>query len=69
MTQLDYAKKLLEMAEKMLKNSGNETEENQKIVKEFYDLCKKDVEVCLARPDLFDTYYDNLEEYYAYINR
>ena len=69
MTQLEYVKKLLEMAEKMLKNSVNETEENRKIVKEFYDLCKKDVEVCLARSDLFDTYYDNLEEYYAYINR
>ena len=66
MTQLDYAKKLLEMAEKMVKNSVNETEENQKIVKEFYDLCKEDVEQCSARPDLFDTDYDNLEEYYMY---
>ena len=38
MTQLEYSKKLLEMAEKMVKNSVNETEENQKIVKEFYNL-------------------------------
>ena len=69
MTQLEYAKKILEMAEKMVKMSMNETEENQKIIKEFYDLAKKDVEQCLARPDLFDVDYDNLEEYYVYINR
>lgn len=30
MTQLEYAKKLLEMAEKMLKNSVNETEKIRK---------------------------------------
>ena len=69
MTQLDYAKKILELAGKMLKNSANESEESQKIVNEFYYLSKKSVEQCLARPDLFDTYYDNLEEYYVYINR
>ena len=57
MTQLEYAKKILEMAKKMVKNSVNETEENQKLIKEFYDLCKKDVEQCSARPDLFDIEY------------
>ena len=69
MTQLEYAKKILEMAEKMVKMSVNETEENQKIIKEFYDLAKKDVERCSARPDLFDVDYDNLEEHYVSINR
>ena len=62
MTQLDYAKKILELAEKMLKNSANESEESQKIVNEFYYLSKKSVEQCLARPDLFDIDYDNLED-------
>lgn len=57
MTHLDYAKKILEMAEKTVKNSVNETEENQKLIKEFYDLCKKGVEQCSARPDLFDIEY------------
>ena len=53
----------------MVKNSVNETEENQKLIKEFYDLYKEDLEQCLARPDLFDYDYDNLEEYYVSINR
>ena len=62
MTQLDYANKILELAEKMVKNCGNESEEAKKIVNEFYYLSKKSVEQCLARPDLFDIDYDNLED-------
>ena len=62
MTQLDYANKILELAEKMIKNSVNESEEAQKIANEFYYLSKKSVEQCLARPDLFDVDYDKLED-------
>lgn len=62
MTQLDYANKILELAEKMVKNCENESEEAKKIVNEFYYLSKKSVEQCLARPDLFDIDYDNLED-------
>ena len=62
MTQLDYANKILELAEKMIKNSVNESEEAQKIANEFYYLSKKSVEQCLARPDLFDIDYDDLED-------
>ena len=62
MTQLDYAKKILELAEKLVKNSANESEESQKIANEFYYLSKKSVEQCLARPDLFDIDYDKLED-------
>ena len=62
MTQLDYAKKILELAEKMVKNSANESEEVKKIANEFYYLSKKSVEQCLARPDLFDIDYDDLED-------
>lgn len=62
MTQLDYANKILELAEKMVKNSVNESEEAKKIANEFYYLSKKSVEQCLACPDLFDIDYDNLED-------
>lgn len=62
MTQLDYANKILELAEKMVKNSVNESEETKKIANEFYYLSKKSVEQCLARPDLFDIDYDKLED-------
>lgn len=62
MTQLDYAKKILELAEKMVKNSVNESEETKKIANEFYYLSKKSVEQCLARQDLFDIDYDKLED-------
>ena len=62
MTQLDYANKILELAEKMVKNSVNESEEVKKIANEFYYLSKKSVEHCLARPDLFDIDYDDLED-------
>lgn len=62
MTQLDYAKKILELAEKMVKNSVNESEETKKIANEFYYLSKKSVEQCLARPDLFDIDYDKLKD-------
>lgn len=62
MTQLDYANKILELAEKMVKNSENESEETKKIANEFYYLSKKSVEQCLARPDLFDIDYDKLED-------
>ncbi len=46
----------------MVKNSENESEEVQKMSKELYELCKSSVERCLARPDLFDVDYDNLED-------
>ena len=62
MTQLDYANKILELAEKMVKNCANESEEAKKIANEFYYLSKKSVEQCLALPDLFDIDYDNLED-------
>lgn len=62
MTQLEYAKKELELADKLVKNSINEDEEVQKAAKEIYDLCKRSVEHCLANPDLFDVDYDNLED-------
>ena len=73
MTQLDYEKKILELAKKMVKNCANESEEAKKIEEkvvdekgkeknEFYYLSKKSVEQCLARPDLFDIDYDNLED-------
>lgn len=62
MTQLDYANKILELAEKMVKNSENESEEVKKLANEFYFLSKKSVEQCLARPDLFDIDYDKLED-------
>ena len=34
----------------------------KKIANGFYYLSKKSVEQCLARPDLFDIDYDNLED-------
>ena len=62
MTHLEYAKKELELAAKMVQNSINEDEEVRKAANELYDLCKASVDRCLARPDLFDVDYDNLED-------
>lgn len=36
----------------------NEDEEVRNQCQKLYDLCKKSVELCLARPDLFNIDYD-----------
>lgn len=61
MTHLDYAKKELELAAKLVQNSMNEDEEIREAANKLYNLCKKSVEHCLAHPDLFNVDYDNLE--------
>lgn len=60
MTQLDYAKKQLELANNILQsclNSGAVNEESIELAKKLYDSCKKSVEICKSNPELFNVEY------------
>ena len=61
MTDLDYANKQLELADKILQsclNGGASNKESIELAKQLYDLCKRSVEICEANPELFDTEYE-----------
>lgn len=60
MTQLDYAKKQLELANNILQyciNDGAGNEESIELAKKLYDSCKKSVERCKSNPKLFNVEY------------
>lgn len=60
MTQLDYAKKQLELANNILQsclNGGVGNEESVELARKLYDSCKKSVEICESNPELFDIEY------------
>ena len=60
MTQLDYAKKQLELANNILQsclNDGACNEESVELARKLYDSCKKSVERCKSNPELFNVEY------------
>ena len=60
MTQLDYAKKQLELANNILQsclNGGAGNEESIELAKKLYDSCKKSVERCKSNPELLNIEY------------
>ena len=60
MTDLDYAKKQLELANNILQaclNGGAGNEESIELAKKLYDSCKKSVEICESNPELFNVEY------------
>lgn len=66
MTQLEYAKKQLELANNILQSclngiAGNE--ESVELARKLYDSCKKSVEICESNTELFNVEYDNLEDF------
>ena len=60
MTNLDYANKQLELANKILEtclNDSTSNEESIELAKQLYDSCKKSVEIYKSNPKLFDIEY------------
>lgn len=60
MTNLDYANKQLELANKILETCLNDAtcnEESIELARKFYDSCKKSVEICKSNPELFNIEY------------
>ena len=61
MTDLDFAKKQLELADKILQsclNGGASNEESIELAKQLYDSCKRNVEICESNPELFNQEYE-----------
>lgn len=66
MTQLEYAKKQLELANNILQsclNGSAGNEESIELARKLYDSCKKSVEICESNTELFNVEYDNLEDF------
>lgn len=66
MTQLEYAKKQLELANNILQsclNGSAGNEESIELARKLYDSCKKSVEICKSNPEFFNVEYDNLEDF------
>ena len=60
MTNLDYADKQLELANKILEtclNDATSNEESIELARKLYDSCKKSVEICKSNPELFNIEY------------
>ena len=60
MTNLDYANKQLELANKILEtclNYSTSNEESIELTKQLYYSCKKSVEICKSNPELFNIEY------------
>ena len=60
MTQLEYAKKQLELANNILQsclNGSAGNEESIELARKLYDSCKKSVEICKSNPELFNIEY------------
>ena len=61
MTDLDYANKQLELANKILQsclNGGSGNEESIELAKQLCTLCKRSVEICESNPELFNVEYE-----------